>query len=148
VHKNNVRRRKAGGNLNETIRIASMVQKGVDAGRSSHVEMQALSKIASQNIRSKVRSLQTSMQHKDNELSSILDVVSSAMSEGYMQVLEPNGKIRRDRLDAILSVDADIVTCLAIIDEEIKSSKPLAKSTVVLKELVKQRKELVDASKA
>ncbi len=148
MHKNNVRRRKAGSNLNETIRIASMVQKGVDAGRSSHVEMQALSKIASQNIRSKVRSLQTSMQHKDAELSSVLDAVSSVMSEGYAKVLEPNGKIRRDRLDAILSVDADIVTCLAIIDEEMKSGKPLAKSTAVLKELVKQRKELVDASKA
>ncbi len=147
MHKNNVRRRKAGGNLNETIRIASMVQKGVDAGRSSHVEMQALSKIASQNIRSKVRSLQMSV-HKDDELHAVLDAVSSAMSEGYEQVLAPNGKIRRDRLDAILAVDADIVTCLAIIDEEMKSGKPLAKSTAVLKELVKQRKELVDASKA
>lgn len=140
VHRNNTRRKKTNGNLGETIRVASIVQKGVDTGRSSRVEMDAISRIASQNIRKKVNGLST----KDDRLSETLAGILSATSKGYLGVLAPNGRIQKEKFDALLAIDDEIVRCLEILESEIKSGYTTDESVQALQNLVKQRKEIED----
>ena len=144
VHKHNVRRRrKMEGNVGETVRIASIVQKGVSTGRSSYVEMRALARQMSQNVRSKVRAIRA----LDDSGDDLLKRLALEIGEGYTHVLTPNGAIRQESLDALLALDADIATCLGIIESELVDKKE-PKGLATLDELVKERKKLVDDLRA
>lgn len=144
MHKNNVRRRgKLEGNLAETVRIASIVQKGVESGRSSYVEMRALARLTSQNVRTKVHKIQAGLK-KDDSLNILLKDVATDMSEGYPDVLTPNGIVRDDKLDTLLSLDSDIVMCLEIIATKDRQKE----AEDVLKGLVEERKKFVAALRA
>jgi hypothetical protein len=143
VHRNNVRRRrKLESNLGETVRIASIVQKGVDTGRSSYVEMRALARTANRNLRPKVRAI---LEYMDDET---IRALPAEMSEGYTDVLTPNGNVRHDKLEQLLSIDADIVMCLGIAESELKNKSEASESLKALKELVQERKKFVDALRA
>ncbi|MEO9363598.1 MAG: hypothetical protein ABI348_06825 [Nitrososphaera sp.] len=143
MHKNNVRRRgKLESNLAETVRIASIVQKGVESGRSSYVEMRALARLTGQNVRAKVRKIQAGLK-KDDSLNALLKGVATDLSEGYSDVLTPNGIVRDDKLDTLLSLDSDIVTCLEIIAKDRQKE-----AEDVLKGLVEERKKFVAALRA
>lgn len=143
MHRNNVRRRrKLESNLGETVRIASIVQKGVDTGRSSYVEMRALARTANRNLRPKVRAI---LEYLDDDA---IRALPAEMSEGYTDVLTPNGNVRHDKLDQLLSIDADIVTCLGIVESELKNKSEPAESLKALNELIEERKKFVDALRA
>ncbi|HVX03321.1 MAG TPA: hypothetical protein VHA09_09225 [Nitrososphaera sp.] len=158
MHKNNVRRRRGklesnnnnntnNNNLGETVRIASIVQKGVESGRSSYVEMRALARLTGQNVRTKVHKIQSGLNKKegdDDSLNALLkDLATDMSSEGYSDVLTPNGTIMDDKLDALLSLDSEIVTCLGIIA---KDRTKEAEET--LRGLVEERKKFVAALRA
>src|SRR6185295_16752713 len=118
VHKNNFRRqRRLESRLGETVRIASIVQKGMASGRSSYVEMRALDRLTNHNIKTRVDEIKKSAK-LDSELEDLLSKIPPAMSGGYTKVLTPNGIIREAELDRLLSIDGDIVTCLVIIESE------------------------------
>jgi hypothetical protein len=143
VPRNNVkRRRKLESNLGETVRIASIVQKGVDTGRSSYVEMRALARTTNRNLRPKVHAIVSAL--KDEAIKAL----PAEMSEGYTDVLTPNGNVRQDKLDRLLSMDADIVMCLGIIDSELKNNGTPSESLKALKELIQERKKFVAALRA
>lgn len=141
--RNNVkRRRKLESNLGETVRIASIVQKGVDTGRSSYVEMRALARTTNRNLRPKVHAIVSAL--KDEAIKAL----PTEMSEGYTDVLTPNGNVRQDKLDKLLSMDADIVMCLGIIDSELKNNGTPSESLKALKEMIQERKKFVAALRA
>lgn len=140
MYKNNVRRRrKLEGNIGETVRIASIVQKGVSAGRSSYVEMRALARQTGQNVKSKVRAIRAI----DSTADDLLKGLAAEIGEGYIHMITPNGAIRQESLDALLALDAEITTCLGIIESELAEGKVLI-GFATLEEIVKERKKLVD----
>jgi hypothetical protein len=114
-------------------------------GRSSYVEMRALDRLTSYNIKTKVHVLKKSFK-LNAELEDLLSKISQAMSESYTKVLTPNGIVRRKELDRLLSIDADIVTCLAMIESQLKSQK-ISDFIDTLKEVVEERKRFVDSLK-
>jgi hypothetical protein len=69
------------------------------------------------------------------------------MSKGYADVVMPNGTIREDKLDGLLSLDSEIVTCLGLIEAELKDGGP-ASAAKTLQELVEERKKFVGALRA
>lgn len=141
--RNNVRRRrKLESNLGETVRIASIVQKGVDTGRSSYVEMRALARTTNRNLRPKVHTIVSVL--KDETIKTL----PAEISEGYTDVLTPNGNVRQDKLDRLLSMDADIIMCLCIIESELKNKGTPSESLKVLKEMIQERKKFVAALRA
>jgi hypothetical protein len=147
VHKNNFRRqRRLESRADETVRIASIAQKGMTTGRSSYVEMRALDRLTSHNIKTKVLALKKSFK-LDGELEDLLSKISQAMSESYTRVLTPNGIVRRKELDRLLSIDADIVMCIGMIESELKSQK-ISDFIITLKELVEERRRFVDSLRA
>lgn len=145
VHRNNVRRRrKLESNASETVRIASIVQKGMSTGRSSYVEMRALARQTGQNIRSKVHAIMTAT--KAGRSDPVLKALTMEAADGYSDVLTPNGTVRQDKLDGLLAIDSEIATCLGIVESQLKEGKTDAIKTV--EELVQERKKFVDDLKA
>lgn len=143
VHRNNVRRRrKLEGNASETARIASIAQKGIATGRSSYVEMRAIARQTGQNIRSKVHAI-LSLSKSDP----VLKALTTETAEGYADVLTPNGTVRQDRLDGLLAIDAEIATCLGIIESQLREGK-LPDAIKTLEDLLKERKKFVDDLRA
>jgi hypothetical protein len=148
VHKNNFRRqRRLENHADETVRIASIAQKGITSGRSSYVEMRALDRLTTHNVKIKVHALRKSFK-LDDELEDLLSKILQAMSESYTSVLTPNGIVRRKELDRLLSIDADIVTCLGIIESHLNSLKKSDFIDDTLKELIEERKSFVDSLRA
>lgn len=145
VHKNFRRQRRLESRLGETVRIASIVQKGMATGRSSYVEMRALDRLTNHNIKTKASALKKSLK-LNAELEDLLTKIPQGMSDGYTKVLTPNGIVRENELDRLLSIDAEIVTCLGMIEQE--KSQKMRDVIDALKELVEERKKLVDSLKA
>jgi hypothetical protein len=112
-------------------------------GRSSYVEMRALDRLTIHNIKTKVLLLKKSIK-LGSELEENLSRVSETMSEGYTRVLTPNGILRRKEFDRLLSIDADIVTCIGMIGTELNLHK-ISELLNTLKELTEERKAFVDS---
>ena len=147
MHKNNFRRqRRLESRADETVRIASIAQKGMSTGRSSYVEMRALDRLTSHNIKTKVLALRKSFK-LNSELEDLLTKISQTMSESYTKVLTPNGIVRRKELDRLLSIDADIVICIGMVESELNSQK-VSDFLNTLKELVEERRRFVDSLRA
>ena len=146
--RNNFRgQRRLESHIDETVRIASIAQKGMTTGRSSYVEMRALDRLTSHNIKAKVQRIKKSLKLKNSDLEEILLKISQGMPESYTKVLTPNGIVRRKELDRLLSIDADIVICLGMFGSE---ANPLKMSALIctMEELIEERKNLVDSLKA
>ncbi len=147
VPRNNFRgQRRLESRLDETVRIASIAQKGMTTGRSSYVEMRALDRLTSHNIKRKVQGIKKSLK-LNSRLEDLLSRVSQAMTESYTKVLTPNGIVRRKEFDRLLSIDADMVTCLGMVGSELNSIK-LVDLIATLEALVEERRTLVDSLKA
>jgi len=145
VHKNFRHQRRLESHIDETVRIASIVQKGMTTGRSSYVEMRSLDRLTNHNIKTKVTVLKKSLK-LNAELEDLLTKVAQTVSDGYTKVLTPNGIVRESELDRLLSIDADIVMCLGMIEPE--KSQKMRDVVAALKELAEERKKLVDSLKA
>lgn len=145
VHKNFRRQRRLESRLDETVRIASIVQKSMATGRSSYVEMRSLDRLISHNIKAKVSEIKKSVK-LSTELDDLLTKVAQVVSDGYTKVLTPNGIMRESELDQLLSIDSDIVVCLGMINAE--KSQKMRNVIDALKELIEERKKLVDSLKA
>ena len=145
--RNNFRgQRRLESRIDETVRIASIAQKGMATGRSSYVEMRALDRLTSHNIKTKVHSIKKSLK-LNNKLEDLVSKISQSMSESYTKVLTPNGRVRGKELDRLLSIDADIVICLGMIESELKSIK-ISDLIDTMEELMEERKKLVDSLRA
>lgn len=145
--RNNFRgQRRLESHIDETVRIASIAQKGMITGRSSYVEMRALDRLTSHNIKTKVQSIKKSLK-LNASLEELMLKISQGMSESYTKILTPNGIVRRKELDRLLSIDADIVICLGMFNSGLNPLK-LSDLTRTLQELVEERRKLVDSLRA
>jgi alpha-N-acetylglucosamine transferase len=115
-------------------------------GRSSYVEMRALDRLTSHNITTKVQAIKKSLK-LNSKLEDVISKISQAMSESYTKVLTPNGIVRRKEFDRLLSIDADIVICLGMIESELNSLK-ISDLIDTMEELVEERRKLVDSLRA
>ena len=149
MHKNNFRRRqrRVESRLDETVRIASIVQKGIATGRASYVEMRALERIVHHNLKSKVQLVRGTKAAKDGDLAELLTKALSARG-GYAETLTPNGVLSINGLDHLLSIDSEISVCLAMM-QSLGSSRAKARELAdTLSELLDERKRLVGSLRA
>ena len=149
MHKNNSRGRqkRIENRLDETVRIASIVQKGMATGRSSYVEMRALERIVRHNINASLQIIRSTPIAKDEAMVELLSKVSSVRG-GYADTLTPNGVLRKDELDQLLSIDSEISMCLGMLESPTTIAKAVGDVAVTLKELLEERKRLVGSLRA
>src|SRR5919197_921640 len=118
MHKPFKSQKKQMTNRDETIRIASYMQRSIASGRSSYVEMRAVSRIVTRNMKSMINSISSIMNdHRSAELLQI----SSAISNAYEFALTPNGKIRQTDLEELISGDGDIAIVLATLQAKVRT---------------------------
>ena len=121
-------------------------------GRSSYVEMRAVSRLVVYNIKSRVNSIKPLISNSNYpELLSI----SAVMSNGYEFTLTPNGIVKVNELERLLSTDSDIAILLLTIEKVLKSnnnnhnnSSVIDEDLSILRELLNKRRRLVDVLKA
>ena len=121
-------------------------------GRSSYVEMRAVSRLVVYNIKSRVNSIKPLISNSNYpELLSI----SAVMSNGYEFTLTPNGIVKVNELERLLSTDSDIAILILTIEKVLKSnnnnhnnSSVIDEDLSILRELLNKRRRLVDVLKA
>ena len=121
-------------------------------GRSSYVEMRAVSRLVVYNIKSRVNSIKPLISNSNYpELLSI----SAVMSNGYEFTLTPNGIVKVNELERLLSTDSDIAILILTIEKVLKSNNNNHNNSSVidedlsnLRELLNKRRRLVDVLKA
>jgi hypothetical protein len=146
MHKPVKFQKKNASNLDEAIRIISNMQKNIASGRSTYVEMRAVSRMVAHNIGLRLNSIKFL---SDNRCS-LLSTIFSTMSNGYEYTLTPNGILKRDDLEKLISADSDIANLLAAIESNLKSNDKadLGDELCLLKELLNKRKALIEVLKA
>ena len=145
--RNNFRgQRRLESRIDEAVRIASIAQKGMTTGRSSYVEMRALDRLTSHNIKTKVQTIKKSFK-LNSKFEELMLKISQGMSESYTKILTPNGIVRRKEFDRLLSIDADIVICLGMVGADIDSLK-ISDLIRTIEELIEERRKLVDSLRA
>jgi len=147
VPRNNFRgQRRLESRIDEAVRIASIAQKGMTTGRSSYVEMRALDRLTSHNIKTKVQTIKKSFK-LNSKFEELMLKISQGTSESYTKILTPNGIVRRKEFDRLLSIDADIVICLGMFGTEFDSLK-MSDLIRTIEELIEERRKLVDSLRA
>ena len=134
-------------NTDETIRMASNMQRSIASGRSSYVEMRAVSRMVAHNMKAMINSIRSAMNdHRSVELLA----VSSAISSAYEFTLTSNGIIRHNDLEELISADLDISVLLTIMKDkiEIDSQAHIDGEISLLKDLLNTRLRLVERFKA
>ena len=145
--RNNFRgQRRLESRIDEAVRIASIAQKGMTTGRSSYVEMRALDRLTSHNIKTKVQRIKKSFK-LNIKVEDLMLKICQGMSESYTKILTPNGIVRRKEFDRLLSIDADIVICLGMFGTNFDSLK-MSDLIRTIEELIEERRKLVDSLRA
>lgn len=146
MHKPVKFQKKNASNLDEAIRIVSNMQKNIATGRSTYVEMRAVSRMVAHNIGLRLNSIKFL---SDNRCS-LLSTIFSTISSGYEYTLTPNGILKRDDLEKLISADSDIANLLAAIESNLKSNDKadIGDELCLLKELLNKRKALIEILKA
>jgi hypothetical protein len=147
MHKPVRSQKKQTSNLDGTIRIAANIQKSIATGRSNYVEMRAASTIVAHNIRVRINSIKSLMGGcKYLELSTIFSIMSS----GYEFTLTPNGILKRNDLEDLISIDSDIALLLMAIEDALKinGQARFDDELAHLKEFLSKRKRLIEFLKA
>ena len=147
---NHIRKQKkiSSSSFGETVRIASLLHKGMKSGRSSYVEMRALARLTNHNIKTKIRIIKPLIKPSNEALTITLAEIPPTVSEGYTKVLNPNGMILEDSLDKLLSMDSEIAITLATIESHLRSKENTDQALSVLKEILKERKEFSESLRA
>lgn len=125
--------------------VANM-QKNIATGRSTYVEMRAVSRMVAHNMGLMVNSIKSLSENRY----SILSTIFSTMSSGYEFTLTPNGVLKRDGLEKLISTDSDIANLLAAIESNLRSDDKaeIGEELCTLKELLNKRKALIEVLKA
>lgn len=146
MHKPVKFQKKNASNIDEAIRIVSNMQKNIATGRSTYVEMRAVSRMVAHNIGLRLNSIK----FLTNNRCSLLSTIFSTMSSGYEYTLTPNGILKRDDLEKLISADSDIGNLLAAIESNLKSNDKadIGEELCLLKELLNKRKALIEILKA
>lgn len=123
------------------------MQKSMTTGRSSYVEMRAASRMFAHNLGLKINSIKSlTSGGKYSELATIFPTLSS----GYEFTLTPNGILKRNNLEELLSIDSDIALLLTSIEDALKinGQAHLKHQLDALKEFLGKRKTLIEILKA
>ncbi|HEY7570865.1 MAG TPA: hypothetical protein VH796_05805 [Nitrososphaeraceae archaeon] len=100
------KKRERVSSLDNTFRIASILQKSIKSGRSSYVEMSRVNQIVSFNMKSRLDSLKSkSISGNYHDILALFRHLSFC----YESAITPNGSIKIKDLNRMLNYDSEIV---------------------------------------
>jgi len=141
------KKRERVSSLDNTFRIASILQKSISSGRSSYVEMSKVNQIVSFNLKSQLDSIRPRIA---SELYKDAIRLFEELSFCYENTITPNGSIKLKDLNKMLSFDSELAIQLNNLRKVSNHDQTVADSDYVksLKGLIKDREDFVRSIRA
>jgi hypothetical protein len=122
--------------FNGIVKLASLLQKALDSGRSNYVEMSEVSRYVNYYIKTQIDDStmymdyilntyrdDSSFKRLRNDLVTLFKELNDATSNGYEKLVAPNGSVNRDMLEELIEVDGEITSAMNLIRNALMAAK-------------------------
>jgi len=122
--------------FNGIVKLASLLQKALDTGRSNYVEMSEISRYVSYYIKTQVDDSAIYIDyilnnHRDDngfrrlreELFTLFNELNETTSNGYEKLVAPNGSVNRNMLEELIQIDTEITNAMNLIKNAFMTAK-------------------------
>ena len=122
--------------FNGIVKLASLLQKALETGRSNYVEMSEISRYMGYYIKTQIDDSSMYMDYILNnykngtrskqlrdDLKNIFNDINKAMVNGYEKLVAPNGSVNKSLLEQLIQIDTEITTTMNTIKSAIMSAK-------------------------
>ena len=129
-------KKKAKPAFNGIVKLASLLQKALDTGRSNYVEMSEISRYVSYYIKTQIDDSvmymdyilnnyrdDNSFRHLRNDLVTLFNELNETASNGYEKLVAPNGSVNRNMLEELIQIDTEITGAMNLIKNALMVAK-------------------------
>jgi len=129
-------KKKAKPAFNGIVKLASLLQKALDTGRSNYVEMSEISRYVGYYIKTQVDDSvmymdyilnnyrdDNSFRRLRNDLVTLFNELNEMASNGYEKLVAPNGSVNRDSLEELIQIDTEITSTMNLIRNVLMAAK-------------------------
>ncbi len=122
--------------FNGIVKLASLLQKALDTGRSNHVEMSEISRYVSYYVKTQIDDSALYMdyilnnyrddngfKHLRNDLVAIFNELNDTASSGYEKLVAPNGSVDKNMLEELIQIDTEITSAMNLIRNALMAAK-------------------------
>jgi len=122
--------------FNGIVKLASLLQKALDTGRSNYVEMSEISRYVSYYIKTQIDDSvmymdyilnnyrdDNSFRHLRNDLVTLFNELNETASNGYEKLVAPNGSVNRNMLEELIQIDTEITSAMNLIKNALMVAK-------------------------
>jgi hypothetical protein len=122
--------------FNGIVKLASLLQKALDTGRSNYVEMSEISRYMSYYIKTQTEESSAHMDYilnnyrEDNgfkrlrnDLVTLFGDLNETASNGYEKLVAPNGSVNRGSLEELIQIDTEITGAMNLIKNAFMAAK-------------------------
>ena len=122
--------------FNGIVKLASLLQKALDTGRSNYVEMNEVSRYMGYYIKTQI---EDSAMHMDyilnnyrddntfkrlrNDLITLFNELNETASNGYEKLVGPNGNVNKNMLEELIQIDTEITSSMNLIKNALMAAK-------------------------
>gem|GEM_PF-1995081 len=122
--------------FNGIVKLASLLQKALDTGRSNYVEMSEISRYMSYYIKTQT---EDSSMHMDyilnnyrddnsfkrlrNDLVTLFNQLNETAANGYEKLVAPNGSVNKGSLEGLIQIDTEITGAMNLIKNALMAAK-------------------------
>lgn len=113
---------------NGIVKLASLLQKALETGRSNYIEMSEISRYISHYVKTQIDDSSTYMDYILNnyrnennfkqlriELVNVFDDINANAVNGYEKLVAPNGSVNKSLLERLIQIDTEITTGMNMI---------------------------------
>lgn len=129
-------KKKAKPAFNGIVKLASLLQKALDTGRSNYVEMSEISRYVSYYIKTQVDDSvmymdyilnnyrdDNSFRRFRNDLVTLFNDLNETATNGYEKLVAPNGSVNSERLEELIQIDTEITGTINLIRNTLRAAK-------------------------
>ncbi len=129
-------KKKAKVAFNGIVKLASLLQKALDSGRSNYVEMSEISRYVSYYVKTQIDDSTMYMDYilnnyrDDNDFRRLRDDLvtffnglNESTSSGYEKLVAPNGGVNINMLEKLIKVDTEITNAMNLIKNALMAAK-------------------------
>lgn len=141
---------------NGIVKLASLLQKALETGRSNYIEMSEISRYISHYVKTQIDDSSTYMDYILNnhrnennfkqlriELVNVFDDINANGVNGYEKLVAPNGSVNKSLLERLIQIDTEITTGMNMIRSVLMNAQNHGEiSEQEVKEIASMRNEL------
>ncbi len=140
--------------FNGIVKLASLLQKALETGRSNYVEMSEISRYISYYVKTQIDDSSmymdyilnnykngTEFKKLRNDLVKVFNDINRTTADGYEKLVAPNGSVNKDLLEQLIQLDTEITASMSMIRGALMNAKGHGEIT---EQEVKEIADMVD----